>query len=110
VRRYRCTSSVTVTYGFGDASGRGFGATLHVNGNIYMKMDSNLALALERLLRENKMTGSKIFIFTDNATAEAAFWKSTSASERLFELVLRLRELELEYDLILHVVHLAENE
>jgi hypothetical protein len=68
---------------------------------------NNLVLALERLLRENKLRGSEIFIFTDNGTAESAFWKGTSTSELLFELVLRLRELELEYDLILHVVHVA---
>ena len=64
-------------------------------------------LSLERLLRENKLRGSEIFVFTDNGTAESAFWKGTSSSELLFELVLRLRELELEYDLILHVVHVA---
>jgi hypothetical protein len=64
-------------------------------------------LALERLLKENKLRGSEIFIFTDNATAESAFWKGTSTSEMLLELVLRLRELELEYNLILHVVQVA---
>jgi hypothetical protein len=123
IRKCRCKTSAGVTYGFGDASGRGFGATFQVNGQIlfeyrqWMTADSenssnwrelnNLVLALERLLKENKLRGSEIFVFTDNATAESAFWKGTSASEMLFKLVLRLRELELEYDLILHVVHVA---
>jgi hypothetical protein len=38
-------------------------------------------------------------------TAEAAFWKGLSQSEKLFELVLRLRKLEMEHDMIIHVVH-----
>jgi hypothetical protein len=123
IRKYRCKMSAGVTYGFGDASGRGFGATFQVNGQILFEYGqwttedaenssnwrelNNLVLALERLLKENKLRGSEIFVFTYNATAESAFWKGTSTSEMLFELVLRLRELELEYDLILHVVHVA---
>jgi hypothetical protein len=31
VGKYRCSTSATVTYGFEDASGRGFGATFQVN-------------------------------------------------------------------------------
>jgi hypothetical protein len=124
IRKYRCDSNAQVTYGFGDASGRGFGATFQLNGQILYEYGqwttedsenssncwrelNNLVLALERLLNENKLRGSEIFIFTDNSTAEAAFWKGTSQSEKLFELVLWLREMELEHDLILHVVHVA---
>jgi hypothetical protein len=116
IRKYRFKTSAGVTYGFGNASGRGFGATFQVNGQILFEYEqwttadtenssnwrelNNLVLALERwLLKENKLSGSEIFVFTDNATAESAFWKGTSTSEMLFELALRLRELELEYDL-----------
>ena len=35
-------------------------------------------------------------MFTDNSTAEAAFWKGTSTSPYLFELVLELKQLEME--------------
>jgi hypothetical protein len=48
-----------------------------------------------------------LFLFTDNTTAEAAFWKGSSKSPTLFELVLRLRTLEIEADLIIHVIHVA---
>jgi hypothetical protein len=41
----------------------------------------------------------------NNSTAEAAFWKGTSKSKALFELALRLKELELKHDVQLHVVH-----
>jgi hypothetical protein len=35
----------------------------------------NLVEALKGLVVEHDMRGSKMFIFTDNSTAEAAFWK-----------------------------------
>ena len=54
---------------------------------------------------EHDLRGSEIFIFTDNSTAEAAYWKGTSCSEQLFELVLRLKELEMF--LQIHVVHIS---
>jgi hypothetical protein len=63
--------------------------------------------ALERLILGHDMRGSKIFIFTNNSTAKAAFWKGTSKSEALFELVLHLKELELEHNLQLHVMHVS---
>jgi hypothetical protein len=56
---------------------------------------------------EHKLWGSEIFIFTDNSTAEAAFWKGTSKSEALFKLVLRLKELELDFNLHLLIFHVS---
>eukprot|EP00978_Attheya_sp_CCMP212_P002155 scaffold4461_cov48-Attheya_sp.AAC.1 len=46
-------------------------------------------------------------MFTDNSTAEAAYWKGTSKSRKLFELVLMLKKLEVKYDIILHVIHVS---
>jgi hypothetical protein len=68
---------------------------------------NNLVEAIVRMVVEHRLRGSEIFIFTDNSTAEAAFWKGTSESEALFELVLRLNELELDYNLHLHIVHVS---
>ena len=48
-----------------------------------------------------------MFLFTDNSTAEAVFYKGNSTSRPLFELMLRLRKLEMAGDLILHVIHVA---
>jgi hypothetical protein len=50
-----------------------------------------------------------LFIFTDKSTAENAFWKGTSMSRPLFEVVLELRTLEHKHDLLLHVVHVSGN-
>jgi hypothetical protein len=63
--------------------------------------------AIERSVSKHDMRGSEFFIFADNSTAEAAFWKGTSKSPLLFDLVLRLKELELEHDLQIHVVHVS---
>ena len=63
--------------------------------------------ALEGACRTHKLSGCEILCFTDNTTAEAAFWKGTSKSPKLFELVLRLRKLEMSHDLILHVIHVS---
>jgi hypothetical protein len=66
-----------------------------------------LVEALEGACRRHEMNGSEVMLFTDNSTAENAFWKGTSTSPKLFALVLRLRQLEMEYDIILHVVHVS---
>jgi hypothetical protein len=61
----------------------------------------------EGKVRSKEMTGCEFFIFTDNTTAEAAFWKGSSKSRKLFVSVLRLRKLEMENDMIIHVVHVS---
>jgi hypothetical protein len=68
---------------------------------------SNLVLYLCNLAEEEDLRGYEIFMFTDNSTAKAAFWKGTSVSPQLFELVLQLKQLELCHDIILHVIHIS---
>jgi hypothetical protein len=46
-------------------------------------------------------------MFTDNSTAESAYFKGTSSSELLFALVLRLRKVEMSGKCIIHLVHVA---
>ena len=46
-------------------------------------------------------------MFTDNTVAERAFFRGTSRSRTLFDLVLRLRQLEMRTNSRLHVVHVA---
>jgi hypothetical protein len=63
---------------------------------------------LESSVVRHGLSESEIFIFTDNSTSEAAFWnKGSSQSPLLFKLVLRLQKLEMKYNIILHVVHVA---
>jgi hypothetical protein len=49
----------------------------------------------------------QFFLFTDNAVAEAAFYKGTSSNRQLFDLVLRLRRLEVDHAFSLHVIHIS---
>jgi hypothetical protein len=68
----------------------------------------NLVHSLKFLSKDHDIRGHKIFIFTDNSTAEASFWKGIAKSEKLFDLVLELKELELELGLMLHVIHISD--
>jgi hypothetical protein len=123
-RRVRCSKQGHAYYGFYDASGRGFGATMQIGDELIFEYgqwsseDSegsssnwrelgNLVMALENQVRQKGLRDCELFLFTDNTTAEAAFWKGSSTSPKLFELVLRLKLLEVEADLIIHVVHVA---
>ena len=67
----------------------------------------NLVEALEDALDKGLLDGREIFMFTDNSTAESAFFKGTSSSELLFDLVLRLRKIEMTGRCVLHVIHVA---
>jgi hypothetical protein len=111
-------------YSFVDASGRGFGSTFQVGNKVFFQYGqwpenisdtmssnwrelANLVESLEVEVQERGLSDCEIFLFTDNTTAEAAYWKGTSKSERLFDLVLRLRLMEMHNDLIIHVIHVA---
>lgn len=67
----------------------------------------NLVEVLESAFEEGMLQDREIFMFTDNTTAEAAFFKGTSSSELLFELVLRLRKLEMTGKCVIHMIHVA---
>jgi hypothetical protein len=124
LRRVRAHKLGRVLYGFGDASKAAFGATVLLEDRLLYQYGqwsseiaesqssnwrelSNLVLYLCNLAIEEDLRGYEIFMFTDNSTAEAAFWKGTSVSPRLFEPVLQLKRLEIDHDLILHVVHIS---
>lgn len=122
VVRSKCVS--IALYGFGDASGAGFGSTIELKdksikvryglwGKDSNKLSSNyrefsnLVETIETEAKEGTLSGSELFLFTDNAVAEACFYKGTSNSKTLFDLVLRIRKVQLKYSLRLHVIHVA---
>lgn len=124
VRRVRGRSTAQVLYGFGDASGTAFGATIQIGDTInyqYGQWSSeitessssnwrelnNLVCSLTELGRQGLLDGHEVFMFTDNSTAESAYWKGTSKSKALFELVLQMKRLEVDTDMILHVIHVS---
>jgi hypothetical protein len=123
VRVIRPTSVLSVIYGFGDASGSGFGSSFtHANGIVYRvgvwgsDVDGessnyrelrNLVEAVEVETEEGKLRDTEVFLFTDNSTAEAVFYRGTSSNRNLFNLVLRLHRLEMNFGLVLHLIHVA---
>ena len=44
---------------------------------------------------------------TDNTTIEACFYKGNSSSVKLYDLVVRIRELELDYGLKIFITHVS---
>ena len=129
--KVKCRSNnvLDVVYGFGDASGIGFGSSIRDRGgNIVWQSGTwnrnsttlkdeignsnfrellNLVIALERAEVRGLLESAEVFMFTDNTTAERAFFKSTSKSRALFELVLRLRLVEQRSNSRLYVIHVA---
>ena len=114
----------TVGYGFGDAAKSGFGTTITKQlGKIWYRLGvwgsdeacessnyrelANLVQSLESYYTSGELRGIELFLFTDNGTAEAAFYKGSSSSVKLFDLVLRLRQLEVAASCSIHFVHVA---
>ena len=112
-----------VAYGIGDASGDGFGATIHLGDDLQFRYGQwvtaisekssnyrelrNLVDTLEGLCENGNLKGCELFLFTDNLVAEYAYYKGSSSSRMLFDLVLRMRKLQMDGDLILHVTHIS---
>jgi hypothetical protein len=67
----------------------------------------NLVETVEEEALDGYLTGGEFWLFTDNTTAEGCFFRGGSSSKLLHELVLRLRKVELDHDLTLHVVNFA---
>ena len=112
-----------VKYAFGDASGAGFGSSIEGPEGLNVKYGTwnyqgseqssnfrelaNLILTLEDEAEHGKLNGVEMFLFTDNTTAESAFHLGTSSSRSLFELILKVKKLELTYSIKLHVIHVS---
>ncbi len=124
-RRVRAEAAKLVKFGFGDASGDGYGSGLatlrgspnirHGKWGIFYRTEAssnfrelrNLVDAVELEYKQGGLDGHELFLFTDNQVAERAYYKGSSSSRTLFELVLRLRKIEMEGRLILHVIHIS---
>ena len=112
-----------VSYGIVDASGSDFGTDIHIGDDIQFRYGQwttasrekssnyrelcNLVNTLEDLCEKGKLKDCELFLFADNLVAEYAYYKCSSSSRTLFELVLRTRKLQMAGELILHVAHIA---
>lgn len=122
----RPSQTSMVLYMFGDASGDGFGLSLWRHGTSHIDLEYgkwdeveehqssnhremyNFVRKLESMIENQEIPrGTELFVFTDNQVTEAAFYRGTSPSRSLFDLVLRLRKLELTGALFLRIVWVA---
>ncbi len=68
----------------------------------------NITLRLEALVHEGTIPdGTEVFVFTNNQVTERAFYRGTASTPELFELVLRLKKLELTNNIFLHIIWVA---
>ena len=68
---------------------------------------NNLVETIEEEAAGGHLSQAELWIFTDNSTAESCFYKGSSTSPLLHELILRLKRAEMEYGFSLHFVHIA---
>ena len=112
-----------VGYGLGDVSGNGFGGVLKIGDILYFQYGQwstevsekssnyrelrNFVETLEALYLEGKVTNCELFLLTDNIVVEYAFYKGSSSAKHLVELILRLRKLEMDGEVIIRLVHIS---
>lgn len=110
------------SYSFTDASGGGFGSSTLTGEDLQythgvwttagelstsnFRELENLVLTLEQGVNEGTLLDSEVWIFTDNSTSEAVFWKGHSRSQLLNQLALRLRQIEMSGRVRIQMVHI----
>jgi hypothetical protein len=130
----RPTKCVSVVYGCENASGLGFGASFvsgygsdpyekerdseisyrvgvwgsdKDNASSNFRELRNLVESIEYEVKRGKLQNAELFMFTDNSTAKTAYHRGPSKYKRLFELVLRLRRLEMTASLKIYVIYIS---
>jgi hypothetical protein len=123
LRVVRVKNMVYVFYGFGDASGKGFGSSFETTDGIHFRYGQwcceiqekssnyrelqNLVDAIESEVLAGRLKDCEIFLFTDNWVSECAYSKGYSDSPELSQLVLRLRKTVMRTGIKLHLLHVA---
>jgi hypothetical protein len=113
-----------VAYGAGDASGEGFGASIHPLGlrpllrhgfwcteaaeeSSNWREFRNLLDAVRVESESGRLVGCELWLATDNSTAASAYYKGTTSSEKLQDMVTELRGLTLKGNFVLNIFHIA---
>jgi hypothetical protein len=118
----RARRKVSILYCYGDVSRSGFGWCIDFGDGVRYDLGEwcdhiqeatsnyrefrNLVNAMVRAPQEGRLEGCKVFLYTDNQTAEGAYCKGTAKSRALFSYVV-LYKLQMEFDFILHVIWIA---
>ena len=67
----------------------------------------NLTTRIEESVDSGDLKDVELFVFTDNLVFDHVFYKGTSKITLLFEFVLRLHQVQMLGELILHVIRIA---
>jgi hypothetical protein len=67
----------------------------------------NVILTIEEEARSSLLKGSSLYLFTDNSTVEGALYKGNTPSQKLFNLIVRFRKLQIECDAEIIFSHVA---
>lgn len=110
-------------YGFVDASKSGFGATIDTGKNVTYRIGvwgkdqqnessnwrefENLVETLEAEGEKGNLKDAVVIIATDNQVTENAIYKGNSTSEKLYDLIIRLRKLELHHGAYFVITHVS---
>ena len=119
----RSTTCQVVVYGFVDASRSGFGSTLLVKGSIEYRIGTwsskedanssnwrefeNLVCEVEQAGTKGWLNNSTVIIATDNQVVESALYKGSPSSIKLYNLVVRLKLVEMKYGVNVAVTHVS---
>jgi hypothetical protein len=113
-----------VAYGAGDASGEGFGSSIHPLGmepllrqgfwctesaeeSSNWREFRNLLDAVQVESDKGRLAGRELWLATDNSTAAQAFAKGASKSRRLHDMVTELKMLTLRGNFVLNIFHIS---
>ena len=111
-----------VAYIMVEASGLGFCLVLWVQENlvnepeeftplyqgrskIFLEGD-NLTTRIEESVANGELKDVELFVSVDNLVSESVFYNGASKSPLLFETVLRLHQVQMRWELILHAIHI----
>jgi len=112
-----------VIYGFVDASKSGFGSSMDYASSIKYRIGTwssdtddessnfrefnNLVETLEFEASKNRLNDSTIIMATDNSTVESCIFKGNSSNEKLFNLIVRFKNLQLKTGSKFIVTHVS---
>ena len=111
------------TFGFGDASGKGFGSAFDTKRGLSFRIGAwgddesdessnwreatNCVEALEEEAEKGEFSDTEVFLCTDNQVFEQGYKRGTSSSRKLLDLIIRVRALSMKYNIRLRVVHVS---
>jgi hypothetical protein len=62
---------------------------------------------MEEEARAGRVVDTEVFLFTDNSTTKSAYYKGSSTSKKLHGLILKLHKLQMEFRIIVHLIHVS---